>query len=95
MICKTFIKIILGKLPYKNIFKISFPIIISGLAINIVNITDTIFLSNLSEVALGAAGNAGTKEFQEMAAEVGRMKKVIIDTDLAVDGIELWTLHGK
>ena len=35
------------------------PIIISGLSINIVNITDTIFLSNLSEVALGAAGNAG------------------------------------
>jgi len=36
---------------------------------------------------MSAAGNAGTKEFQEMAAEVGRMKKVIIDTDLAVDGM--------
>lgn len=46
-------------ISYKNISKVALPIIISGLSINIVNITDTIFLSNLSEVALGAAGNAG------------------------------------
>lgn len=36
---------------------------------------------------MASAGKAGTKEFNEMAAEVGRMKKVIIDTDLAVDGM--------
>lgn len=35
---------------------------------------------------LAAAGQSGTQEFNDMAAEVGRMKKVIIDTDLAVDG---------
>lgn len=35
---------------------------------------------------MAAAGQAGTQEFNDMAAEVGRMKKVIIDTDLAVDG---------
>ncbi len=46
-------------ISYRNIIKVALPIIISGLSINIVNITDTIFLSNLSEVALGAAGNAG------------------------------------
>ena len=46
-------------ISYNNIFKVSLPIIISGLSVNIVNITDTIFLSNLSEIALGAAGNAG------------------------------------
>lgn len=36
---------------------------------------------------MAAAGQAGTKEFQDMAAEVGKMKKVIIDTDLLVDGM--------
>lgn len=45
-------------ISYKNIVRVAFPIIVSGLSINIVTITDTIFLSNLSEVALGAAGNA-------------------------------------
>ena len=46
-------------LRYKHIFKVSVPIIVSGLSVNIVNITDTIFLSNVGELALGAAGNAG------------------------------------
>lgn len=36
---------------------------------------------------MSAAGQSGTKEFAEMAKEVGRMKKVIIETDLAVDGM--------
>lgn len=36
---------------------------------------------------MAAAGQSGTVEFAEMAKEVGRMKKVIIDTDLAVDGM--------
>jgi len=44
---------------YKNIWKISFPIIISGVAQNIVNVTDTAFLGRLGEIELGAAGNAG------------------------------------
>jgi putative MATE family efflux protein len=46
-------------ITYRNILKVSIPIIISGLSVNIVNITDTIFLSNVGELALGAAGNAG------------------------------------
>ena len=36
---------------------------------------------------MAAAGKAGTKEFEEMATEVGRMKKVIIDVDMQVDGL--------
>ena len=38
---------------------------------------------------MAAAGQQGTQEFQDMAAEVGRMKKTIIDTDLAVDALSM------
>ena len=40
---------------------------------------------------MASAGQTGTKEFKEMAAEVGRMKKTIIDVDLAVDGLAMTT----
>lgn len=40
---------------------------------------------------MASAGQTGTKEFREMAAEVGRMKKTIIDVDLAVDGLAMTT----
>ena len=40
---------------------------------------------------MAAAGKSGTKEFNEMAQEVGKMKKVIIETDLAVDGMAMTT----
>ena len=46
-------------ISYKNILKVAFPIIISGIAQNVVNVTDTMFLGQVSEVALGASGNAG------------------------------------
>lgn len=49
----------LQSISYKNIFKIALPIIISGIAQNVVNVTDTMFLGKLSNVALGAGGNAG------------------------------------
>ena len=49
----------LNTISYKNIWKIAFPIIISGVAQNIVNVTDTIFLGRVSNVALGAGGNSG------------------------------------
>lgn len=38
---------------------------------------------------LAAAGNKGSKEFKDIAAEVGRMKKVIIETDMEVDGLSM------
>jgi putative MATE family efflux protein len=48
---------------YSTIWKVSIPIILSGVAQNIVNVTDTIFLGRVSEVDLGAAGNAGIMYF--------------------------------
>jgi len=36
---------------------------------------------------MAAAGDTSSKEFRDMTAEVGKMKKVIIDTDMAVDGM--------
>lgn len=38
---------------------------------------------------MAAAGKQGTAEFAEMSAEVGRMKKVIIDVDMQVDGLSM------
>ena len=46
-------------LSYKNIWKVSYPIILSGVAQNIVNVTDTAFLGRYGIIELGAAGNAG------------------------------------
>lgn len=44
---------------YSKIWQVSYPIIIGGLAQNIVNVTDTAFLSRLGIIEVGAAGNAG------------------------------------
>lgn len=46
-------------LSYKKIWSVSLPIILSFVAENIVNVTDTAFLGRLGVVELGAAGNAG------------------------------------
>ena len=46
-------------IDYKSIWKVSYPIILSGVAQNIVNVTDTAFLGRYGMVELGAAGNAG------------------------------------
>ena len=35
---------------------------------------------------MAAAGDTGTKEFRDMAKEVGRLKKTVLDTDIIVDG---------
>jgi putative MATE family efflux protein len=50
-------------ISYKNIWKIALPIIISGVAQNVVTVTDTMFLGKLGNVELGAAGNAGILYF--------------------------------
>ena len=36
---------------------------------------------------MAAAGQQGTQEFTQLAAEIGKMKKVIVDVDMAVDGM--------
>lgn len=58
-------------ISYKSIWRIALPIIISGIAQNIVNVTDTIFLGRVSEVALGAAGNAGIFYFILVITGIG------------------------
>ena len=37
--------------------------------------------------AMAAAGDTASKEFKEISGQVGKMKKVIIDTDLTLDGM--------
>ena len=36
---------------------------------------------------MAAAGESGTKEFNDLTKQIGSMKKVIIDTDMVVDGM--------
>ena len=45
-------------ISYKNIWKIAYPIIISSLAQNIINLTDTIYLGRLNETIFAAAAIA-------------------------------------
>ncbi len=47
----------------KNILKISYPIILTLVAQNVINVTDTAFLGRVSEVALGASAIAGVFYF--------------------------------
>ncbi|HCQ29891.1 MAG TPA: hypothetical protein DIU39_06370 [Flavobacteriales bacterium] len=56
---------------YRNIVRVAVPIIIGGIAQNVVSVTDTIFLGNLSESALGAAGNAGIFYFFTIMLALG------------------------
>ncbi|NDW19507.1 MATE family efflux transporter [Dysgonomonas sp. 216] len=44
---------------YRDIWKVSFPIVLGLLAQNVIQITDTIFLGRVGEVEFGAAGLAG------------------------------------
>lgn len=38
---------------------------------------------------MASAGQQGTKEFADLAAQIGKMKKVIIDVDMEVDGLSM------
>lgn len=46
-----------------DIWKIALPIMIGGVAQNLVTVTDTAFLGQIGEIELGAAGNAGILYF--------------------------------
>ncbi len=48
-----------GVPSYKKIWQVSYPIILSLLAQNIINVTDTAFLGRVGEVELGASAMAG------------------------------------
>ena len=56
---------------YQSIWKIALPIIISGIAQNVVNVTDTAFLGQVSNAAMGAAGNAGIFYFVMIITGMG------------------------
>lgn len=58
-------------LSYKNIWRVSFPIILSGVAQNLVNVTDTAFLGRVGIIEIGAAGNAGIFYFVLMMLGMG------------------------
>lgn len=60
-----------ASITYTNIWKIALPIILSNVALNVITVTDTIFLGRVSNVALGAAGNAGIFYFVLLLTGVG------------------------
>ncbi len=46
-------------ISYRNIWRISYPLILGFVAVTIINVTDTAFLGRVSEVAIGASGLGG------------------------------------
>lgn len=48
-----------GTYSYKQIWKVSYPLIIGGMAQAVINVTDSAFLGRLSEVAMGASAISG------------------------------------
>ncbi len=48
-----------GTYSYKDIWKISYPLIIGGMAQAVINVTDSAFLGRVSEVAMGASAISG------------------------------------
>lgn len=61
----------IDSVSYRNIWKVSLPIVFSGVAENIINVTDTAFLGRLGTIELGAAGNAGIFYFVLMVIGIG------------------------
>lgn len=56
---------------YSNIWQVSYPLILSGVAFTIINVTDAAFLGRISEVALGAVGLGGIYYLIFLMAAVG------------------------
>lgn len=46
-------------ISYRNIWRISYPLILGFVGVTIINVTDTAFLGRVSEVAIGASGLGG------------------------------------
>ena len=51
------------KTGYRDIWKMAYPVIIGSVAVTVLNVTDTIFLGRVSEVALGASALGGVFYF--------------------------------
>jgi putative MATE family efflux protein len=56
---------------YRNIWSVSYPLILSGVAFTIINVTDAAFLGRVSDVALGAVGLGGIYYLIFLMAAVG------------------------
>lgn len=56
---------------YRNIWQVSYPLIVSGVAFTIINVTDAAFLGRVSEVALGAVGLGGIYYLIFLMAAIG------------------------
>src|SRR5438132_6373334 len=53
----------LVNISYRDIWKMAYPVMIGSVAITVLNITDTIFLGRVGEVALGASALGGVFYF--------------------------------
>lgn len=60
-----------AKTSYSHILHIALPIILGGLAENIINVTDTAFVGRLGETALGAVGIGGLYYYTFVLIAVG------------------------
>lgn len=58
-------------LSYRNIWQISYPLILGFIAVTVINVTDTAFMGRISDVALGAAGLGGIYFLIFMMAAMG------------------------
>lgn len=58
-------------LSYRNIWRISYPLILGFIAITVINVTDTAFMGRISDVALGASGLGGIYFLIFMMAAMG------------------------
>lgn len=59
------------KTTYKDIWKISFPIMLGGIAQTVLNVTDTAFLARVGEVELGASAIGGVFYFVLVMLGIG------------------------
>ncbi len=58
-------------ISYRNIWQVSYPLILSGVAFTVINVTDAAFLGRVSDVALGAVGLGGIYYLIFLMAAVG------------------------
>jgi putative MATE family efflux protein len=58
-------------ISYRRILRVAFPMMISGISMTVVNLTDTMFLSRLGTAELGGAGNAGLFYFLMIIVAMG------------------------
>ena len=58
-------------ISYRNIWRISYPLILGFMAVTVINVTDTAFLGRVSEVAIGASGLGGIYVLIMLMAEFG------------------------